>query len=258
MLHMDVWMTVYILVFAGILGAVFGSFINCMAWRIAHGESVWKGRSHCAVCNHVLGAADLVPVFGYLFRRGRCHYCGEKISPRYMFTELGMAVVFVSITARFDVSFITLRYLALACILLGLALVDLEIYEIPDSFIIAGIVWWTFTLPLVGGDLLTGVKEGLIGAIAIGGGMLVLSLIFDKVLKKESLGGGDIKLFFMVGLYLGALGGLLNLILSCVLGLVFVVVLKKNKIPFGPAIALSTWITILAGEYVIQWYVGLF
>ncbi|MFR8516776.1 MAG: prepilin peptidase, partial [Emergencia timonensis] len=71
------FLTVYIFVVMGIFGAVFGSFINCMAWRIAHGESVLKGRSHCAVCGHPLGAADLVPVFSFLFLRGKCRYCRE-------------------------------------------------------------------------------------------------------------------------------------------------------------------------------------
>ena len=140
---------VYCAILAAVLGAVFGSFINCAAWRIAHGESFLKGRSHCAECGHELKALDLVPVFSYLFLRGKCRYCGKKISPRYMITELLLAAAFVGIVLRFGISGETLRYLGLSVILLGLSLVDLETYRIPNGFIIAGIIWWAVTIPLV-------------------------------------------------------------------------------------------------------------
>ena len=68
---------IYIYTLAGIIGAVLGSFMNCFAWRIAHGESVVKGRSHCAVCGHELAAGDLIPIASYLILKGRCRYCGE-------------------------------------------------------------------------------------------------------------------------------------------------------------------------------------
>lgn len=257
MLHIDGYLTVYILVLTGVLGAVLGSFINCMAWRIAHQESVLKGRSHCAVCNHTLGALDLVPVFSYLFLRGRCRYCHERISPRYMLTELLMAVIAVSIVWKYDVSFLSLRYLVLLCMLLALALVDLEIYEIPNAFIIAGIVWWVVTLPFME-EPMTLVKSGLIGGFAIAGSILILSMIMDKVLKKTSMGGGDIKLFFVAGLFLGPWVSLLNLILACVLGILLVVVLRQNRIPFGPAISGAVWMSLLFGKEIVQWYLGLF
>ena len=76
-----VWPIFFLLV-AGLLGACLGSFVNCLAWRLVHGESVWKGRSHCAVCNHPLAPLDLVPVLSWLFLRGRCRYCGERIAAR--------------------------------------------------------------------------------------------------------------------------------------------------------------------------------
>lgn len=258
MLFQDTFITTYILILTAILGAVFASFINCMAWRITHKENVLKGRSHCAVCGHPLGAADLIPVFSYLFLGGKCRYCKEKISPRYLAVELLMALGFVSVVLRYDVSLAALRYLVLLCILLGLSLVDLETCEIPDGFIVAGIVWWAVTLPLMGEPVLAQLKEGLLGGIAIGGGMLVLSLIFDFVTKKEGMGGGDIKLYFMVSLYLGIGSGLLNLIFSCVIGLIFAAVLRKNKIPFGPSIAAATWVSLIVGDKIVSWYLGLF
>ena len=87
--------------------------------------------------------------------------------------------------------------------------------------------------------------------------MLAISLLFDFVMKKESLGGGDIKLFFMTGLYLGLGIGISNLLLSCLAGLLMSAVLKKRKIPFGPAISLATFVSIMFGPTVIRWYVSL-
>ena len=246
---------------AAVLGAVFGSFINCAAWRTAHGESFLTGRSRCALCGHLLGPADLVPVISYLALGGRCRYCGEKISPRYMLTELAMAAAFVLCLLRFDLSGQALRGMGFAVILLGLSLVDLEIFEIPDGFLIAGIIWWVLTVPLcavVGQGIAAQLKSALPGAFAISCGMLALSLIFDKVTGKESLGGGDIKLFFMTGLYLGPAGGLLQLICACLTGLLFSAAVKKERIPFGPAISLAAFLALIAGGPVISWYMGLF
>lgn len=253
----NTFLTVYIFVVAAIFGAVFGSFINCMAWRIAHEESVLKGRSHCAVCNHPLGVMDLVPVFSYLFLRGRCRYCKEKISPRYMAVELLMAAAFILAVQRFDLSLQTVWVCGLACILMALSLVDLETYTIPDRFIAAGIVWY-FGVLLFADDWKGELLSGLAGGLSIGAGMLLLSLLFDKVTGKESLGGGDIKLFFMTGLYLGPWVGLFNLILSCFIGIGFVLCMRQKRIPFGPAISLAAFVSLLVGSDVVNWYLGLF
>ena len=152
---------------------------------------------------------------------------------------------------------------------------DLETYRIPNGFLIAGIVWWAVTIPFVQPGLFgregsffqpstllldTGVStlSGLLGGFLIAGIMLLMALVFDKVSGKESLGGGDIKLLFVVGLYLGFACSFFNLILSCILGLVFVAAMKKKRIPFGPAISLAAYVTLLIGSFVINWYIGLF
>lgn len=269
---------IYIGVLAFIFGTVFGSFLNCMAWRIAHHESVLKGRSHCALCSHVLGAADLIPVISYLALRGRCRYCGKKISPRYVAAEVVCGCGFVISFLRFGLTLRTLQVIVLFCILLALSLVDFEIYEIPDRFILTGIIWYFATswlgrriLNLAGltvrvlgeGENLTvsawgmNLLAGLIGGFAIGGGMLVISLLFDHLLGKESMGGGDIKLFFMTSLYLGLAQGLVSLILSCVVGLVIAALMKKGKVPFGPAISIAAFVSLLYGEVFVNWYLSL-
>ena len=249
---------IYSIVMSAVLGAIMGSGINCLAWRIVHHESWLKGKSHCAECGHELAMVDLIPVFSYLFLGGKCRYCHKKISPRYMLVELCMAILFVGIILHYgELNFSVLRDMGLTCLLVGLSLVDLDIYEIPDGFVIAGIIWWLlFTLiDPARWDLM---KQGVISGLVIAGSMLVLSLIMDRILKKESMGGGDIKLFFMVCLYLPLLESLFCLILSCIIGLVFVLLLKNDKIPFGPAISLSAYITLIIGTGVVSWYLSLF
>jgi leader peptidase (prepilin peptidase)/N-methyltransferase len=275
-LHISTFITVYISILTFILGSVFGSFINCVAWRISHHEKWWTGRSHCAVCNHPLGILDLIPVFSWICLRGRCRYCGEKISPRYMLTEIFSGGAFLGLLFYYgDLNLMFFRSLGLFVVLLGLSLVDLESYEIPDGFIIFGIVWWLFfqildavgkTAKSSGGfrfsaffnEFLGSSYMNLLAGFTFALALLVLSLIMDRVLKKESLGGGDIKLLFMANLYLGFGSGLFALILACLIGLLFVAVLKKSKIPFGPSISMATMIGLLAGPYVIRWYLGLF
>ena len=249
---------IVILFFTGMLGAVFASFFTCMGNRIAEGRDWIKERSTCDSCGHELGAMDLIPIFSYLFSRGRCRYCGAKIPVSCILGELALAAYYILCVLRFGLTAEAFRAMALAGLLLGLSVVDLRTYEIPDGFIIAGIVLWIVTIPFVQKPWQMEVRYGLIGGLAIGGGMLILSLIFDRIIKKDSLGGGDIKLYFMTGLFLGWKAGFFNLILSCLVGLIFVLLLKKSKIPFGPSISIATLISIIWGDMVVSWYFSLF
>lgn len=314
----------YILILAFLFGAVFGSYIDCVAWRIVHQERVARGRSHCDVCGHALGAGDLIPIISYLRSGGRCRYCGAKFSAESTWVELALGLGFAAIVYKFDVSFVALRYLGLLVILMGLSLVDQKTLLIPDRFHVAGILWWLFTLPLIactqgrgltealsitgarlplanapglqdglgrimlaaaglqpgsavpaGASLATGasatftadipftqwlltdLRWGLISAFGVGLLMLLISLVFDKLTGKESLGGGDIKLLFMTGLYMRPGVTLFNLMLSCFVGLFIALGLKKDKIPFGPSISIAVFLSILFGSEFVAWYTGL-
>ena len=97
MLYADPFLTVYCCLLAALLGACMGSFLNCAAWRIVHGESVLRGRSHCDACGHVLAVRDLIPVVSYLAAHGRCRYCGAKLSRRHVLAEAVSALVFVTL-----------------------------------------------------------------------------------------------------------------------------------------------------------------
>ena len=261
-IYEDTFFMIYCCLLAGVFGAVLGSFLNCAAWRIAHGESFLKGRSHCTSCGHVLGFLDLIPVFSWIFLGGKCRYCKTKISPRYMLTELFFALVSVLTLLRFDLSPEFVRNMVLACCLFCLSLVDLEIFEIPNGCLLIPVIAWFVAIPFTemsGMDVLYHVASG----VGYGAVMLALVLLFDKILGKETMGGGDLKLFVVMGLYLGVAASLFALFFSCILGLIMGAIQKRGKenkgpqIPFGPAIALAFYAMLLYGGGLVNWYMGL-
>ena len=259
MLYLTPAFTVYCCFVAALLGACMGSFLNCMAWRVVHGESVLRGRSHCDVCGHVLTAGDLIPVVSYLVHRGRCRWCGAKLSARHVWGEAAAAVTFTALLLRYDISLQMLEALLLACVLLACAFADLEGYIIPDRFIAVGVVLFIVTLFFVP-DPGKRALDGLIGGVAVGGGVLLLALLMEKLLRRDAMGGGDIKLLFLTGLFLGWQKNLLCLLLACVVGILWGLVRAKRGqqgLPWGPGIALAAWCAALFGQNLIDWYLSL-
>lgn len=239
-----------------LFGTVFGSFCNAWAWRIVHNEKISKGRSHCPKCGHVLGVPDLIPLFSWLFLKGKCRYCKEPISPRYILAEAVLGLYFLSVYLVYGLSWTCLRLLILGGLLLICSLTDLETMEIPDAMLIAAAAAALLRLTEQGGW-----KSALIGCFAVSVPLLLLVLLMDRLLKKETMGGGDIKLMAVLGLHFGAAKTLFILIAACVLGIVLAVIQKKKpdvRFPFGPILAIAGWITALVGEPVMNWYFGLF
>ena len=277
---------VFFVVLASLLGLVFGSFLNCAAFRLVRGESFIKGRSHCPSCGHELGVLELIPLLSWMFQRGKCKWCGSKVSIRYPLTEVSFAVLTVMCLLRFDLSFLCLRYFLFLCCLFVLTLTDLEDMIIPDGCLIVAAGAWVLTKPfLFGGwtDVLLSVLAGLV----YGGGLLGISLLMDKIMERDTMGGGDIKLIAVVGLYLGFVGTLFCVVLACLGGLLFYVLAKKKDevseaedsrvkesvaqnnrtednetedgkaFPFGPFIAASAAFMLLFGQPLVSWYLGL-
>lgn len=265
-----------------IFGLIFGSFLNCTAIRICRKEDFVKGKSHCMYCGHDLAAIDLIPVVSYLLTKGKCRYCKEKISPRYPLTELSFGVITLSmylavlepsLRLAFTVDAHTLilffRNLFLSGILFIIALTDLETFEIPDGCILAGIITWIVTAPFMSGEgvftkaSLLWIGHHLLAGILMLAIMLLLTMAMEKFLKKEALGGGDIKLFAMLALYLGYAGSYELIIFSCISGLLFAAIRRllnpdaSKAFPFGPAIAFSGYLLLIFSERITNWYLGL-
>lgn len=253
MIHETKLVFIYFSILTFIIGLVFGSFLNCVASRYVNYVPIYKGRSKCGSCNTTLKFLDLIPVLSFLLSKGRCRYCGAKISIRYPLSELFCGVAYLLILYKFDLSIKTLVYIVLFSCLFVLSLVDFEIYEIPDTCIVISIIAWII-LNIFEGNWLSGVIGGFVLAFVV----FIISLIMEKVLRKESLGGGDIKLLFVTGLYLGLICNIFNLILACIIGIIFALGQKRDIIPFGPSISIACMIILLYGSKLIDLYLGLF
>ena len=248
---------------AAVLGACIGSFCNNWAYRACRKQSVILGRSRCPACKHVLAGRDLIPLVSCLLLKGRCRYCGRGISIRYPLTEAASAVFYLAAFVLFfpanDLELV--RWSVLAGLTLTLGLVDLESWELPNGLILAGVLWFFILVPFSG---LSSLWMGLAGSAVIAVPLLLLVLLMDKLLGKETMGGGDIKLVAMLGLHLGAGRTLLTLIIACIIGILMALLWKPivppvpgeegasqprpGRIPFGPALILAAWICALWGK----------
>ena len=219
-----------------LLGAALFSFMNVVAWRLPRGMDPLKGRSVCPQCGHTLGAPDLVPVFSWLFLRGRCRHCGAHIPARYLLVELLGGVL----------------ALAVCGILLSVSLIDAETQTIPDRLNLALAVCGAVSVLLSPADWLPHV----IGAFCVSVPMFLLCLVIDG-----AFGGGDIKLMAAAGLFLGWQNTLLAMFFGIVFGGMYGIYLlatkkagKKDHFAFGPFLCAGIVIAMLFGGPVLEWY----
>lgn len=253
-------LTLFLCFWLGVLGAVLGSFLNCWAFRLAHGEKLSRGRSHCDKCGHVLGPGELVPVFSWLFQKGRCRWCGEKIPASCLAAELAGAGSFVLLGAFFGPVPALGQWLILAAVLLFVSLTDLQERIIPDTALLVLLfnrVLWFFLLREPWRETL--VQTGL--SLLIPAALLALTLLCERLSGRELLGGGDLKLLFVLALYLNWAQLLLGLLTGCVLGLIFARLRgigRGEPFPFGPALAAGAVLAATVLRPVIDWYFQLF
>ena len=219
-----------------LLGAALFSFMNVVAWRLPRGMDPLKGRSVCPQCGHTLGVPDLVPVFSWLFLRGRCRHCGAHIPARYLLVELLGGVL----------------ALAVCGILLSVSLIDAETQTIPDRLNLALAVCGAVSVLLSPADWLPHV----IGALCVSVPMFLLCLVIDG-----AFGGGDIKLMAAAGLFLGWQNTLLAMFFGIVFGGMYGIYLlaakkagKKDHFAFGPFLCAGIVIAMLFGGPVLEWY----
>ena len=254
-----VW-TIFLCVWLALCGAALASFLDCCISRLSAGDAhPFGGRSRCLSCGHTLGAADLAPVFSWLFLRGRCRYCGKRIPAECVLSELAGAAAFAGLALRFGPVPELGQWLILAGVLLALSLTDLAKRIIPDRLLLllaANRAVWFLVLGQGTAEALTALK-----ACAVPAALLVLVLLLEKMIAREAMGGGDIKLLFALALYLSWAQLVLTLLAGCLLGLVWAALTggkKGSVLPFGPFLAAGAVLTICCGEPLLLWYFGLF
>ncbi|RXI98413.1 prepilin peptidase [Anaerobacillus alkaliphilus] len=249
-------MEIILHIYLFLLGLILGSFYNVVGLRIPKGQSILKPPSHCPSCNERLRFIDLFPVFSYLAFRGKCRHCKTRISPIYPVFELTTGILFAISPIFVGWSFELLIALLLISLLIIIFVSDLHYMIIPDRVLL-------FFLPLFILGRVLGPMDPWWSPIA--GAFVGFFLLYAiAVVSKGGMGGGDIKLFGVLGIALGLQATLLTLFFAAFLGSIVGLVgilLKKVKrgkpIPFGPFIAVGALIAYFFGQEVIGWYLTL-
>lgn len=266
-----------------VLGLCLGSFVNALVWRLHEQEalrkkskrlqskrqalSIWRGRSMCPNCRHVLAAKDLVPVLSWLALKGKCRYCGQPISWQYPLVELLTAALFIFSYSFWPVAFRGVGLLEFSLWLMfvtgfvALAVYDLRWFVLPDRIAYPLLGLALLQLLVVAGFYRGGVSS-LLGGLW---GVLVLGGIFYGLFRFSRgawIGGGDAKLGVVIGLLVGGpLASLLVIFAASVLGSAVAVPLlvtgrarPKTRLPFGPFLIAAAIFVRLFGAGVIAWY----
>ena len=242
-----------------VFGAVIGSFLNVCIYRLPAKISIAWPPSHCPKCNNRIKWYDNIPILSYLILGAKCRNCKEKISIQYPMVELLTAILTTLFFYNFGLTAWT--FCALFCLycLITLSFIDLATYTIPDTLSI-GLIFFglavCFINPAFSGDLLNKFTSSLIGASVGFFGTWGLALACSALIKKEALGGGDIKLLGAIGALSGFCGMLNVLMLASIFGLICFAVLailkktpKNGAIPFGPFLSLGLIINLLYPQF---------
>ncbi|MCR5685906.1 MAG: prepilin peptidase [Lachnospiraceae bacterium] len=290
-------MMILLYIFVFVFGTVFGSFLNVCILRIPQKETIVTERSHCMSCGHQLEWYDLFPLFSYIFLKGKCRYCGEKISAQYPIIEglngLLWCLTFVIIGWKWEAVFICAAISALMVV----AVIDWRTFEIPFGVVVfiavLGVLHLAYVFITVKfgigtvdkvtsmdfvdeatgiGYTIESVKKGYVTGIAAGAwyeyiiGFFAISvplLLIYIISKGKGIGGGDIKLMAAAGLLVGWKFALLALILGCFFGSVIHIARMKlsgegRVLAMGPYLAAGLTLAMWFGQPILAWYEGLY
>lgn len=247
-------------ILTAVLGLSVGSFVNVLIWRLPHDESIVRPRSRCPQCGNLLRWYHNIPVISWVMLRGRCGFCRSRISWIYPLVELLCAGLFLMFFWRYGASPVTIGFWYFAATLVAILFIDWEHQIIPNQL----------SYPLVIVGLLVSLVSPHItfwqsfgGAVVGFGGFLGIAYLGEKLFKKESLGGGDIKLAAGLGAFLGIWKVLLVFILSAFVGLAASLIMmafskelrEHRVIPFGPFLAIAAVIAGVWGDTILHLYV---
>jgi len=281
------------LIFIAILGLIIGSFLTVCIYRIplgrkyaeAEGEEdstikvedneikiseakeitfSFPKRSVCLACKEQLRWYHNVPLFSWLALKGKCAFCGEKVSVRYPFVELLTALAAVLSFGQFGLTATAALIFLFSCALIVISFIDYDYYIIPNVISLPGVViglmvgilnqfTGIFALPVS-----TGVVDSVLGLLIGGGFLLFVSEVYLRLRKKEGLGMGDVKLLAMTGAFFGVEGALYTIFvgsfLGSIIGVFFIIFARRNmsyQLPFGPYLAAGTLLYIFTGDRLV-------
>ncbi|MBQ6546816.1 MAG: prepilin peptidase [Bacilli bacterium] len=246
---MEQFYKIYFTIAFLLIGLIFGSFYNVVGLRVSKKENLLFPGSHCPKCNHKLKPYELIPVFSFIFLKGRCKKCKERISIMYPFIELCTGILFAVSFYKYGFSTDLILALLLSSLLMIIVVTDLNFYIIPDSIIVAfGILIFIYNI----------IDKGILDACTyVVYGLLMFGLMYalmkfgNALFKKESLGGGDIKLMGILGMINKPIVSITALSLAAFIALpCSIYFLKKNKdkvIPFGPFIVIGFILIMFLG-----------
>lgn len=260
MTSLPIWILV------GVFGAVIGSFLNVVIHRLPLGQSIVKPRSHCPACQNPVRFYDNIPLLSFLILRGRCRDCHAKISFRYFFVELLTTLLSLATYFYFrEIVHYLVYFLLLIAPLIAVIFIDLQHRIIPNEITLPGIVigvlvhYWDAPPAWE----ISALIESLVGIVVGGGFLFVVAFAYEKIKRREGLGGGDVKLAAMFGAFFGWQAVMMILLIASVLGSLIglmVVAFKRNwlyQIPFGPFLAAAAYLQFFFGDPILQWYLSL-
>lgn len=262
--------TLLIGIFIFIVGAIIGSFLNVCIVRLPHDQSVVQPGSHCVQCKRPIAWYDNIPLLSYCVLGGQCRYCHKGFSSRYFFVELLTAVIFVGFYCYFGLTPLLWPYLVMTSGFIVATFIDFGHRIIPDEVSVggmfAGLLFSLFlpemhgVAPNVSMPLWPYVQSfglSLLGVLVGGGSIYAMGLLGDFLFKKESMGGGDVKLLAMIGAFLGWQYAVLTFFIAPLFGAVFGIIEKirtgDTTIAYGPFLIAGALICLFWGEPLIAW-----
>lgn len=265
-----IWTTIF-----AILGIVIGSFLNVCIDRLPVGESLVFPASRCTACQKRLTIRDLVPVFSYLWLRGRCRQCKARIPKRLLWVELGTGVLFAYLAWHYGLSAELAVAAVYCCVFITLMVIDLERGIIPNKIVyptmVVALIISIFLPPsrMIYADSSVALflenlpQTGILQAV-IGGGIGLVLFLIIAIVSRGGMGWGDVKLAALIGMVTGYLV-FAALLLAIILGGLIAVALlllkikkRREAIPFGPYLSLGAVVILLFGGNLLNWYLGVF
>jgi leader peptidase (prepilin peptidase)/N-methyltransferase len=246
----------------GLFGLAWGSFLNVVIYRLPRGQSLIYPPSSCPQCRRRIRPVDNIPLFSYLLLRGKCRFCGSKISAVYPLVEAVTPLCFLVLHGQFGLSFHFFAACLFASTLIALCFIDLHHQILPDEITLPGLA---LALVYSGFRQDLGLRQALIGAVVGAGFLLAIYGVYWLLRKKEGLGMGDVTMMLLVGAYLGWIKAFFTLLLASFAGAlvgVFLLSFRKKdlqfSLPFGTFLAPAAFVALVWGDRIINAYLSLY